>query len=926
MELHGRVEERAFLHRLLDAARDGLSGVLVVRGDAGIGKTALLAATAAAAADLQVARIDGVEAERDLAFAALHRLLRPFLPILDRLPRPQRHALESAFGLVAGAPPDHFLVGLGVLTVLADAATARPVLMVCDDAHWIDQESLGVLAFVARRLQADRIAMVFATRHTDGEDPLYGLPHLQVQGLARDAALALLTATVGRPLDPAAAVRIVADTQGNPLAIRELWAEPSTEQVAEAALQLQPVPLGRRLEERFARQVRELPEQSRMLLLVVAAEPSGSAVLLARAAAHLGGPDRALALEDALHQAEAAGLLVTTPRVAFRHPLIRSAVYGGAAPADRRRAHGALAAATDRDADADRRAWHLAGATLGPDEGVAAELERCAAAAHDRGGYAAQAAFLAKAGSLTPSSHERGQRLLAASAAALQSGSPRRAAELLDLIGDRPGDPLARARSLRLRGLIDLQLRRGDAIADLLAAAAAYRGIDSRSSRDTLLEAFEAAIAVPSLDPEGWTLSVARSALELAVPPGDADPTIADLLLEGHSTLVAVGFRPAVRPLRRAVEAMRVGGPSTAGAGRWFLLNMIAPAELWDDVGWRDCAVRAVEEARADGALHALRTGLYSLAAWETFAGRLRAAESRQAEFEEVSAAIEGRHPRSPGYVDLIAWQGDEERTRAAAGAVITGPTTGISLNIARMSLARLGLASGRYAEALDDLRPVFDEDRPYFTNPVLPDLVEAGVRAGDRALAEESLARLDDRATASGTGWGLGVLARSRALLAVDHDDAERLYQEAIALLAGTTIATDLARAHLLHGEWLRRQRRRMDARDALHTAHDLFAAMGAAGFAARARRELAATGEHARRRTSATAGDLTPQELRIARLAGQRATNQEIATMMFLSASTVEYHLRKVFQKLAVTSRRELAHALPADDDVAAGTSANG
>ncbi|MEV4097845.1 helix-turn-helix transcriptional regulator [Streptosporangium saharense] len=909
MILHGRKAETAELAALLDRAGTGLSGVVVLSGPAGIGKTALLDHTARRATGMRVTRTAGVEAEQELGFAALHRLLLPFLGLRGRLPGPQRDALETAFGLLRATPPDRFLVGLAALTLLAEAAADLPVLAVCDDAQWMDRESLDVLAFVARRLYADRVVLLFGVRDDDRAlRRLTGLPELRLEGLPDAEAAALLSAVLDTDLDHVILSRCVAWTHGNPLAIMELGRGLVTGE-AEPVLG-EPLSLDRRLRERFLRQVGDSDALTRWILLLAAADPTGDPDLVRRAAAVL--PASAGEIDAAFDRAERRDLLTSHPGGHFRHPLIRSAVYGGATSSRRRRAHAALAEVTDPLGDADRHAWHLAAAAAGPDEGVAAKLEAAAERARERGGHLAQAAFLRRAAELTQPGPLRNGRLLAACGAALTAGAPQRAEELLELLTPGLGVALLDIQAMRLRGFLNVMLGREGAVAPLLRAAGMLAGLDPPASRDALLEALDAAVVVARIGPGTSTEQVARAALAAPPPPGE--PTVADLLLSAHATLVAVGYPEAAPSMRRGLLAMRADVAEHGDAARWFLLGAVLALDLWDIDALGDVSRRFAAAARRQGALRMLQAGVHGLATHAMFCGRFAVAEAYFAEFMDVAAAI-GADMRFAGTGDamLHAWRGDRERTLAAV-AVQAGPDAerpgGLQVQFARAALVVLELGHCRYAHAQAAAEVVYDDDPPHYGGGVLPDLVEAAVRNDDLGTAGRALARLGERAEASATPWALAVLARSRALVTGD----EHLYREALDRLAPTPLATEKARGHLLYGEWLRRRRRRAEAREQLRAAHRLFTGMGAAAFAERARAELAATGENARARDVSTVRDLTPQELRVARLAAGGTTNQEIAAELFISTSTVEYHLRKVFRKLGVTSRRQLRDALHA------------
>ncbi|GAA1035907.1 LuxR family transcriptional regulator [Streptomyces murinus] len=925
MLLYDRGTERAALDDLLARAREGLSGVVVLRGGAGIGKTALLEYAAAHAAGFRVSQVAGVEVEQELGFAALHRLLLPFLGRRDQLPAPQRDALETAFGMSAAPPPDRFLVGLAALTLLSAVAAEQPLLIVCDDAQWVDRESLDVLAFVSRRLHADAIVMLFGVRETDvPRAPFGGLPELELAGLPDPDALALLTAEVDGGIDRVVARRILTETAGNPLAIQELARSVAAGELTEG----EPLPLDRRVEARFLAQVRGLPPLVRTVLLTAAADPTGDAGLVRRAVQRLRpatDDEVAQAFEDArrmdllaerggdgARRADLPSERAPDGTAHFRHPLIRSAVYGGAPRLERRRVHAALAAELDRPAQAERRAWHRAAASHGPDEAVAAELEACAARAREHGGYLAQAAFLQRAAELSPEGVTRDLRLLGACAAALTAGAPYRAEQLLEMLSPDHGLPQLDAHARRLHGLISVLLGRDDAVESLLGAARILLETNPRDAHDTLLEAIDAVCVAGHTRPGAGASDIARSALDAPALPGE--PGVADLLLAGHAMLIAVNHRAAAPILCDALTAMQADRAEFTDAARWILLGMIGAIELWDLDTLGACALRYAAAARGRGALRMLQVAAHALATWELFRGNLSAAEEHFAEFKDVSEAT-GADPRRshPSDVMLHAWRGDEERTRAAVAAQVgtdTGRAGGIQVQLARYALALLELGHCHYRAAQAAAQTVFEQDPPHFGGLALADLVEAAVRNDDHETAERALARLAERAVASGTPWALGLLARTRALLAADP---EPLFEESLAHLAPSGLAPEVARTRLLYGEWLRRRRRRREARHQLRAAHEQFARMGAAAFAERARLELTATGGRTPVRAPESDPGLTPQEARVARLAAEGATNQEIAAALFLSASTVEYHLAKVFRKLGIGSRRRLREVLP-------------
>ncbi len=908
-----RSAEREALRGLLARAADGYSGALVLRGEVGVGKTALLNETvaAAAAAGMQTSRLTGVEPETHLSYAGLHWFLLPFADHLERLPGPQREALRSTFGLVAGPPADRFLVALAVLTLLADVASQVPLVCVVDDVQWLDPESAVVLGFVARRLYAERVVLLFAVREPAGElPPLAGLPELVITGLDEGAALELLASLVPGPLSPAVGARIVAETGGNPLALAEVALELSPGQLAGVELLPEPLPVGGSLEEAFGRRVSRLPAETRLLLAVAAAEPTASQALVWCAAGQLGIDP------DAAASADLGGLAAIGSRVEFRHPLIRSVVYHTMPLRQRRLIHRALAAAGD-GSEPDRVAWHLGMAAAGPDEAVAARLEQAAGRARDRGGYAATVMFLSRAAELSADAGLRAARLLAASEAALIAGQPVRAGALLEAATPKLGDPLARAQARRLHGTIRCALgQAGEASSILLAAARALAPYDPRGARETLLEAAEAALFA------GWSASQAvmpEVAAAARAMPGvpESEASAADLLLDGFVARAAAGYPAAVPLFRRAIAMFRSGGLSPGEGLRGFALGGTAAAELWDDQAQHTLASRWIRLARDHGALTALPAALNYGAFAEITAGRFDAAAACTAERSEIITATgnPGIHGTA-GVAELyqLAWRGHETDARRIASAIAREATNAghVSQSIwVQLGLATLELGLGNYQAALQCVLGVFSDDHPFTGTHVLPDLAEAAMRAGEAGLADAALGRLTERALAAGTPLALGLLARSRALLVGDAG-AEPLYREAIGHLGQCRAVPQLARAHLVYGEWLRRQRRRRDARDQLRTAHEMFTAMGAGAFAERARIELLATGERARQRTAGPGTELTAQEAQIARLVSEGGSNRDIAAQLFLSPSTVDYHLRKVYRKTGVTSRTQLARIM--------------
>ena len=903
-----RLPERAALSQLLDSARARRSSVLVMHGEPGVGKTALLDWAIESAAGLRIARVAGVESEMELAFAALQQLCAPMLDRLAGLPDPQRAALGVAFGLSTGPAPDRFLVGLAVLSLLSEVAEQQPLLCVVDDAQWLDRASAQTLTFVGRRLLAEPVALVFAT-HEPGEE-FRGLPELLVGGLRDGDAQELLSSVIRGPVDERVRDRIVAETRGNPLALLELpRGVPGVPGVPGAVGVPALSGLSRRIEDSFRRRLEVLPAATQRLMLVAAVEPAGEPALVWRAAERLGIGTGAVA------PAADAGLLSIGERVTFRHPLVRSAVYRAAPPADRRAAHQALADATDPRADPDRRAWHRAQATLGPDEDVASELERSASRAEARGGLAAAAAFLERSAALTLDPACRAERALAAAQAKYQAGAFDATLGLLATAEAGPPDQLRRARTDLLRGQIAFSSSRGsDAPPLLLKAARQFEPLDPRLARETYLDALAAATFAGRLALGGGMREVAEAARMAPPPPG---PTRGpDLLLDGISLVICEGYPAGAPVLRRAVNAFRGADVSREEGLRWLWLACRAALIVWDYDSFDVLSDRQVTLARDAGALIMLPIAFNMRSTAHLYAGEFTEAASLVAQAESVTETT-GSSIAPYGAVALAAYRGQE----AQATQLIQSATDdaerrgeGRALSFIGWADAALYNSLGRYEEALAAAQRA-SEDSPavQFADWALVELVEAAVRSAVPERAASALQRLSGIARACGTDWVLGAEARSRALVS-DGAAAEDLYREAIDRFGRTRLRMGLARAHLLYGEWLRRERRRRDARDQLGSAYEIFDSAGAAAFAERARIELRATGGHVRQQTTETPYTLTAQEALIARLAGEGASNPEIAAQLFISPATVAYHLRKVFTKLGISSRNQLAPALPA------------
>ena len=900
--LRGRANECAVVEGFVTAVRAGEGRSLVLRGEAGIGKTALLQYLIESAAGFKVVRATGVESEVELAYASLHQVCSPLLDRLPRLPAPQREALEIVFGRSAGAAPDRFLVGLGVLSLFSEVSEERPLLCAIDDAQWLDQASALTLAFVARRLLAEPVGIVFAAREP-GEE-LQGVPELEVRGLRDRDARALLGSAVRFRLDERVRERIIAETRGNPLALLELPSGLTATQLAGGFALLGAEGLTGRIEESFVRRIGTLSGDARRLLLLAAAEPVGDPLLLWRAAERLGiGP-------AAAGGAEAQGLLAIGERVTFRHPLVRSAIYRSAAGDERRAVHLTLAEATDQDVDPDSRAWHLAAAATEPDEQVALELERSAGRAQARGGVAVGAAFLQRAVALTQDPARRADRALAAAEASLQAGEFDAAQRLVATAEAGPLGEFQRARAHLLRGHVAFASGfRSDAPRLLLEAAKRLEPFDLTVARETYLTAWGAAVFA---DPAGGGVLEEICRAIRVLPPPSTTPSPLDVLLDGLALLITEGRAAAAPTLQHAAELLtRI---PVADVLRWGWAATAASDAVWDDRGKLAIAARHVQLVRDAGALAELPIHLSALGLAKAWVGDFADAASLIAESESVAAATGS--PIAPyTLLRLRALQGSEaEATRLIASAIEQAMAGGQGLAAAwaHWDAAVLYNGLGRYEEAAPAARrAAANTFEPWVSMWALPELVEAAARAGDAKLAHDALKRLEEVTQPSGTDFALGIVARSRALLG-EGAAADDLYREAIERLSRTLLRPELARAHLLYGEWLRRENRGVDAREQLHVAHAMLADIGMEAFAERARRELLATGESVRRRTVETLDELTPQEVQVARLAAGGQTNAEIGAQLFLSPRTVEWHLSKVFGKLGVSSRKELRAAL--------------
>jgi len=904
--LRGRRRECEVLDDLLATARTGESRVLVLRGEAGTGKTALLDHLATSATDFRIARAAGVESEMELAYAGLHQLCGPFAKRIERLPAPQRDALGTAFGLRSGDAPNRFLVGLAVLGLLSDVAEEKPLLWIVDDTHWLDEASSQTLAFVARRLAAESVVMVVAMRDSAREH-FVGFDELVVRGLRASDARALLESVLTGPIDERVRDRLIAETRGNPLALLELPRGMTPAEMAGGFGPPYASSLTGRIEESFRRRLAPLAPSTRMLLLVASAEPAGDPVPVWRALAALG--------VDPSAENAAADLVELGSQVRFRHPLVRSAVYRAASPDERRRAHRALADATDPDVDPDRRAWHRAHATAGPDADVASELERSAGRAQARGGLAAAAAFLERAAEMTPQPADRARRALAAAQSKQRAGAPDAALRLLAVAEAGPLGELDQARAQLLRAQVTFAVTRGgDAPKLLLEAAKRLEPLDAALARETYLDAFAAALFADQLARGVGLHEIAEAVLTAERSDSSRrSPDPCDLLLEGIAVVTIEGYAAGAPILKRAVSAFRDERVSDDDALRWLWLACRAARALGDDAAWDELTERQVRLAREAGDLSLLPIALAERFSVELFLGDLGAAAALVVEIEAVTEAT-GSHLAPHGAIALAAWRGREAEATAMIDAQrreVVRRGEGLWLVATEWASAVLFNGAGRYEDALAVAERALGHPHELGVSTWVPtELIEAAARSGHPERAAGPLRRLQEISSAAGTDWALGVEARSRALLSKGAA-AESLYRDAIVRLSRTRVRVALARAHLLYGEWLRRENRRVDAREQLRLAHDIYAEIGMNGFVERARRERMATGETMRNRSPETRDALTAQEAQIARLAAEGCTNPEIAAQLFISPRTVEWHLRKVFAKLGIGSRKELGGA---------------
>jgi DNA-binding CsgD family transcriptional regulator len=902
--LHGRRGECEMLDRLVADVRAGQSRVLVLRGEPGTGKSALLDYLARRAVCCRVARVAGAEPETEITFAGLHQLCAPFLGRLGHLPGPQRDALRIAFNMQDGNVPDRFAIGMATLSLLSDLSSQRSLVCVVDDAQWLDQVSAQALAFVARHLAAVPAAVIFAVRQPADGQGLAGLPEVQLAGLADADARTLLDSVLIGPLDERVRDQIIAEARGNPRALLELARGLTPGELAGGFGLPGMAPVPRRIEEGYRRQLALLPAATQLLLLIAAAEPAGDPVLVWRAAGHLG------VQAEAAEPAAAAGLAEFGGHVRFCHPQARGAIYRAATPRQRQSVHRALAQTADSSLRPDQHAWHRAHATPHLDEEVAAELIRAAGQARAVGGLAAAAAFGERAAELTPEPACRAPRALDAAQAKREAGAPDAARRLLAMAQSGPLDELGWARAGLLRA--QLAARPGYGLL-LLEAARRLEPLDAGLAREAYREAFDAALTAGRLGLAGSMAQIAAAAKEAA--PASRPPCATDLLLDGLAALVIDGYPVGAAMLKRAVRAFRDEAVPAEEALRWLPFACRMSRAAWDDESWHILSARLIELARQAGALAVLPDALQDGTALRLATGQTAMAAAMAREAETVAEAT-GNPLRPYGALLVAAWRGREaEASRLTAAGTPDSAAAADGQRLTTVAWATAVLSNGlaRYDQALAAAEQASDDsDELGLATWALAELIEAAARTGAPERASGALRRLTAVTGAAATDWALGIKARSRALLSGD-EHAERRYLEAIQRLGRTRIRTELARAHLLYGEWLRRQGRRRDAREQLRTAHQMLDAMGIAGFAERARKELAATGETARKRTVETVNELTAQEARIAGLARSGHSNSQISARLFISPRTVEWHLGRIFTKLGISSRWELRAALP-------------
>ncbi|WP_134656109.1 LuxR family transcriptional regulator [Streptomyces sp. H23] len=903
-ELIGRQDECKVLDDLLAQARAGRSGVLVVRGEAGIGKTELLNHLLDRATGCRVVRAVGVQSEMELSYAGLHQLCAPLLSHLDGIPEPQRDALRTAFGMQVGDAPNRFLVGLATLSLLAAAVGDEPLLCLVDDAQWLDRVSAQTLEFVARRLLAEPVLLVLAVRESGAREVLADLPELAVRGLGERDSRRLLDSVVTGPLDQRVRDRIVAETRGNPLALVELPRGLTLLEMAGGFGVPDTRPLSSQIEAGFLRRIESLSAQTQQFLLIAATEPVGDVSLLRSAAERLG-----IDVDRATTEAEASGLMTLGTWVRFRHPLVRSAAYRAAGFEERRRVHAALAESIDATLYPERRVWHLASAATGPDENVAAELEGSAGRAHARGGVAAAAAFLDRATALTPDPVRRGTRALAAARAKYQAGAFDTARELVDAAELSPLEEVEAGRATLLRGqIMSAAKSAGAGLPLLLEAAKRLQPFDSALADQTYRDAIYAALTAGRLA-TGGVRDVAEAVL--STPGHTGTESRETRLLTGLARVVTEGYAVGAPILLDAVAAFREGELSSEDGLGWLPFACRMAHNTWDFAAWSELSARLVDLARGNGALAVLPSALLLRLSNRVFAGDLRGAASLTVEASAIGEATGSSFFAHYGALVLEPFRGRESATRQAIETLTEDRLLrgeGKVTTATQWAAAVLCNGLGRYEEAYAAAERGCENPQELgLSLQSRVELVEAAVRLGRTERAAEAVRTIEEMARVSGTPWALGTSAAARALVS-EGETADALHREAIERLDAAGVRMDSARARLRHGEWLRLERRRAQARTRLSEAHEMLDAAGAEAFAERARRELKAVGVKVRVGATAENAVLTAKEVEIARLVQGGFTNPEIGARLFLSPHTVEWHLRKVFVKLGVSSRKEI------------------
>ena len=893
----GRDRELEALESFRETLMSGSSAALVVHGEAGIGKTTLLERFRTTQTSCQVLSISGTESEMELPWAALHQLCTPLLVHLEGIPGPQRAALETAFGTSAEGAAEPFLCGLAVLALLTDAAARSPVICAIDNADALDQASLKTLGFVGRRLLAESVGLLFVTRDVPAD--LARLPAIHIAGLADDDAGALLDTVTRAELDPAVRRQLIAETYGNPLAIVELARHGHLRRLAGGYQMPDGAPIAGQIEASFLETARALDPAAQRVLLLAAAEPTGDAALLRRAA--LGTGLELPAEDEALRR-----LVSLQPTVRFRHPLVRSAIYAKASDGDRRAAHRALADAFEPADDPVRRVWHLAQSLDGPDAAMAEALERTADSVQKRGGSAAVAAFLARAAALTPDAASRARRELGAARARLQSGDPDGALSLLSLAEARGLDARLSAHAQLLRGQLSFHTTRGGEAPDLLLAAArALAPCDPALSRDTYLAARNAAVFAGSLASGENVGSIARAILAEAPVVDPAGP--ADLLLRAAAQLDAYGPAHAARAVRTATRALLAEGLPNDQLGLLWTAGGLA-MDTFDDQGMVTLQEAALDIARRDGRLEMTVLAAVNFGGVKQRRGDLPGATALFQEAIAICEAIGAPPPRST-LLGIPAQTGDLEQFNEMAESIVEAATDtheGYVLTLAHGLAARVHLAHRQYRTALDCCHKALAAGLFTMVWVYALDYAESAARAGDDAEVAEARDYLDTITAAADTAWARALRALSRALLD-DSVDPEPLYRESVAEFTATGQIPCSARAQLLFGEWLRRAGRRQESRIQLRSASQLLSSSGCAAFATRARRELSRLGEKTRRQPCLN-DELTPQELQVAEMAAVGLSNREIAQRLYLSHRTVGAHLYRIYSKLGITSRTQL------------------